>query len=136
MTGFNQLWAWYVRGFRPEKHCQFCLRGTLSAHLGRSKTVLDRTYVFDETANFNQLYICGVAAGPEAERGRKNLHLPLIPAEGEMHEETTYNGFNLVVTNARKLFIPEPLPALAHLGKHHYRCKNFRFGVEYYGYPW
>lgn len=68
-------------------------------------------------------------------RGKRNLHLPMVEAEGEGFEATTYNGSLWVVRNARMLEIPEPLPELAHLGNRHYRCKNFRFGVEYCVYP-
>lgn len=135
ISGFKHLWAWYVRGFNREVHCQKCLKGKRSLRISPDQTPLGVELIFDETENFNQLYICGVAAGPETERGVRNLHLALLEAPGETFEETTYNGFTLVLKNARRLVIPEPLPALSHLGDEHYRCKNFRFGVEYYGYP-
>ena len=136
VVGYTHLWAVYVRGFRPEVHCQDCFIGRRSEHLRHDKTMLGVTYDFDETENFNQLYICGFAAGPKNERGGRNLHFPLLVAEGESCEKTTLNGFTFRATNARELSIPEPLEALNHLGEEHYRCKNFRFGVEYYGYPW
>lgn len=135
LDGFNQLWAWYVRGFKHEVHCQDCLKGKRSLRVSRNQTPLGVELVFDETSNFHQLYICGVAAGPKTERGVRNLHLAIVEAPGETVEETTYTGFSLVLKNARRLVIPEPLPELSHLGDEHYRCKNFRFGVEYYGYP-
>jgi hypothetical protein len=90
---------------------------------------------FDETANFEQLYICGVALGPAVERKCRNLHLALRESPGSELEVVTHSGFNLLSRNAVRLSIPEPLPVLTHLGASHYRCCNFRFGVEYYGYP-
>lgn len=135
LDGFNQLWAWYVRGFDYKIHCQDCLKGKRSLRVSRNQTPLGVELIFDETSNFNQLYICGLASGPKAERRCRNLHLALVEAPGEEVQGFTYNGFWLVLKNAGRLVIPEPLPQLSHLGDDHYRCKNFRFGVEYYGYP-
>ena len=130
LDGFNQLWAWYVRGFNHEVHCQDCLKGKRSLRMSRNQTPLGVELVFDETTNFNQLYICGVAAGPKTERGGRNLHLALVEAPGETVEETTYTGFTLVLKNARRLTIPDPPRIIKGLPEEHHRCKNFRFGVE------
>jgi hypothetical protein len=135
IDGFRQLWAFYVRGFDPRKHCQPCFRGRRSQHLNRNQTMLGIEFVCDETDNFNQLYICGIASGSEKELWHRNFHLALVEAPGESLEEHTYNGFVFLVRNARRLAIPDPLDELSHLPRQHYRCKNFRFGVEYYGYP-
>jgi hypothetical protein len=135
ISGFNQFWAYYVRGFNHEVHCQPCLRGKRSAVVSRRETPLGVELVFNETENYNQLYICGLASGPKPERCNRNLHLALVEAHGEQIEEITYNGFSLLLGNVRRLMIPPPMPELSHLGVEHYRCKNFRFGVEYYGYP-
>jgi hypothetical protein len=134
VTGFLQLWAYYVRGFNPSKHCQPCLLGRRSRHVQRNATPLGKTIIFDETANFRQLYVCGLAAGPKVERKGRNLHLALKESPGSQLEVVTYNGFTLSIQDGERLHIPEPLPELAHLGEDHYRCCNFRFGVEYYGY--
>jgi hypothetical protein len=133
--GFNQLWAYYVRGFDPAKHCQECLVGQRSGHFQRVGTPVGVTMVFDECADFRQVYICGMAAGAKGLRGERNLHLAMVEEAGAEFAVTTYNGFELVVRNARRLVIPEKDPALAHLGEDHYGCKNFRFGVGYYGHP-
>jgi hypothetical protein len=135
IDGFRQLWAYYVRGFDPNEHCQLCLKGQRSKYLNRNQTPPGAELRFDETRNFNQLYICGIAMGSQKELWRRNLHLALVEAPGEQVEMTTYNDFLLVVNNARQISIPEPLAALSHLPVNHYRCKNFRFGVKYYGYP-
>jgi hypothetical protein len=135
LDGFNQLWAWYVRGFDYRIHCQDCLKGKRSLRVSRNQTPLGVELVFDETTNFNQLYICGVAAGPETERGVRNLHLAVVEAPGEEVEMTTYNGYTLSVKNAKQLTIPDPPTKIDGLPERHYRCKNFRFGVKYYGYP-
>lgn len=134
VTGFNQLWARYVTGFNPATHCQRCLRGQSSARVSKASMPLGVPLVFDERASFNQLYICGLAAGPKPMRRARNLHLPLIECAGSEVVVETYNGYRFAVQGAKRLAIPEASPDLAHLGVDHYRCCNFRFGVEYYGY--
>ena len=135
VTGFHQLWAFYVRGFRPDHHCQGCLVGTRSALLSRDGTPLGTKLVFDESADFNQLYVCGVASGPQTMRGERNFHLALEPAPRKSFQVRSYNGYVWRIRNGRLLSIPEPDAGLAHLGRSHYRCGNFRFGIKYYGYP-
>lgn len=134
VSGFNSLWAWYVSGFRPAVHCQACLEGERSARMGKLTTPLGAGLIFDEHP-FNQLYICGLASGPESGRRDKNLHLALKEITGAEFEHQSYNGFRFVIRNAERLLIPEPDPRLAHLGSSHCRCCNFRFGTRYYGYP-
>src|SRR5947208_2933960 len=76
IRGFGFFWGFYVNGFIPSKHCQPCFRGRRTA-LHTVSAASGREYRMDEMRRFPYLYVCGVAAGPKEERGRKNLHLPM-----------------------------------------------------------
>ncbi|HEY3439196.1 MAG TPA: hypothetical protein VGK29_00515 [Paludibaculum sp.] len=131
---FTSIWARYVRGFNQGTHCQKCLKGDTSHKISAAAPPLGTEIAFDETNNFDYLYVCGVARGPETERGKRNLHMPLKESPGQEWEMRIKTGFTLFVRNAELLTIPDKRPDLAHLGDRHYGCKNFRFGVGYYGY--
>lgn len=133
VTGFNQLWAMYVRGFNPDVHCQNCLRGQRSSRISRNATPAGVEIVLDETDRYDPVYICGLASGKKSERWFKNLHLPLEHAPGESFSKTLYNGFTVHVSNARLLnfdLLPE---GWLDLPREHVRCGNFRFGVRRLG---
>lgn len=57
VSGFNELWAYYVWGFKPEEHCQRCFQGRLSEHVNRAGMAVGETFVFDECQTFRQVYI-------------------------------------------------------------------------------
>jgi hypothetical protein len=131
IEGFRFLWAFYVNGYDPALHCQPCFRGALVQDFSTPTARSGQPVVLDRMSRYRYVYICGVASGPKAERGQKNLHLPLEYAEGHVEEATTYNGYTFRAHNARALIIP-PLPA-GWGGKpdEHTRCKNFQFAVAY-----
>jgi hypothetical protein len=80
------------------------------------------------------MYVCGVGSGPDEERWKQNLHMPLIFAPGENVTRTTYNGYVFTAQNAREVAIP-PLPeGWNGLERKTVRCKNFQFGVAQFGY--
>ncbi len=135
IQGFGLLWAYYVKSFKEAKHCQECFGGALAPNFNSRNAPSGVDLAFDEMDRFPFLYICGVANGPEKERGFRNLHLPVAYLEGGLVEKVTYNGYRFVLENAQEL----PIPALregfnGHTDKAHYRCKNYQFGVAYLGF--
>ena len=133
IEGFRFLWAFYVSGFRPDRHCQPCFRGRRVAEFATGTARSGHQYVFDQIDRYPYLYICGVGAGPVNLHGERNLHLPLEYCEGASVERTTWNGYRIRVDDARELPIP-PLPdGWRGLGPEFTRCRNYRFGVAYFG---
>ena len=94
-----------------------------------------REYVFDLMHRYPYLYICGVGRGPRHTLGGKNFHLALRHEEGAASTHGTYNGYSVAVQNAVALPIPELPVGWNGRDLETTRCKNFRFAVEYFGYP-
>ncbi len=133
IQGFRYFWAFYVNGFDPSTHCQPCFRGSLSRQLNTRTAESGRLYVMNERKTFRYLYICGVGVGPKKLLREKNFHLPLRLETGAREVVYTYNGYTVSVDNAVALPIPELAPGWQGLDLETARCKNFRFGVEYFG---
>lgn len=133
IQGFKQFWAFFVNGFRPEVHCQKCFRGSVSPQLNRRTAQSGRTYVMNERPTFPYLYLCGVGVGPKNLLYQKNIHLALRPEPGTREVCETYNGYIVAVENAVALPIPELPPGWQGRDSETTGCKNFRFGVKYFG---
>src|ERR1035437_5810609 len=133
IKGFALLWAFYVRGFKPDFHCQECFVGELASNFHSRNHLSGVEIKLDQTDDFRFVYICGVAKGPKDERWRTNLHFPLRFEAGASAETTTYNGYRIVAENAVQMRIPDLSEGWRGLPREHERCKNFRFGVEYFG---
>jgi hypothetical protein len=133
VEGFGLLWAYYVRGFRPEKHCQDCFVGELAKNFHSRNHASGVEIRFDQTDDYRFVYICGVAKGPEHARRCTNLHFPLRYDAGSRAEVFTYNGYRFVAENAAVVPIPDIAERWRGLPPVHARCKNFRFGLEYFG---
>ncbi len=132
IRGFSSLWAYYVKGFDSAHHCQACFKGALAKNFNTKTARSGAEIILERARDFPFVYVCGVASGPDALKGQRNLHLPLRFAERGIVERTTYNGYRIVVTNAEALSIP-PLPDYwMGLPDKYCRCKNFRFGVAYF----
>ena len=127
LTGFTHFWLRYVRGFSPHFHCQQSLRGTSDPRfrkgmpLGNPITLLD-FYRFD------YIYLCGVAPKP-----CPGLHLALKVSPGVLIETETYNGIRIRVEGASDLDIPSLPDGFAGMSRRFTRCRNWQFGVAYYG---
>jgi hypothetical protein len=133
ITGFRHFWAYYITGFNPRVHCQKCFKGKPSSRITKqSETGL--LYEMNEKQSFQYLYICGVGEGPKDLLYKKNFHLALRPSDGAATSAETYNGYTFEVTNAVALPIPELPENWNGLTREMTRCKNFRFGVEHFGY--
>jgi uncharacterized protein (DUF433 family) len=135
VAGFRWLWAWYVDGYHPDRHCQACFKGRPVENFDSLAVVGGAPAELVLSDRFEYVYVCGVGPGPRHELRWQNFHFPLKYTEGSVEEATTYNGYTFRVENASVLPIPE-LPA-GWKGKDeaHVRCKNFQFAVEYFGKP-
>ena len=135
IAGFRYLWAYYVNGYRADKHCQDCFIGspvpdftTETARVGHAVSLARNEYKY--------VYVCGFAAGPNSERYRRNFHLPLRYEEGKSVSAATYNNYIITAHNAVLLQIPALKPGTikdslgVELPEEHIRCKNFQFAVE------
>lgn len=131
IEGFRFLWAYYVKGYHPDRNCQPCFRGSPVKSF-TSKNATTGTTVFDRMASFPYLYICGVGINP-TERRLQNLHMPLAYEAGMTDVRTTYNGYVFRVENARILSISSLPDGWNGLPAVQTRCKNFQFAVEYFG---
>ena len=131
IDGFRFMWAFYVRGYKPEFHCQRCFIGRRVDEFSTPTASSGMTTVLDRLDRYPYVYICGVGAGAKAELRHRNLHLPLRYKEGGIVEKPTYNGYIFRAENAEAL----PIPALPDdwmgLERKHARCKNLQFAVAY-----
>jgi hypothetical protein len=135
IDGFRFLWAFYVNGYRPEKHCQPGLRGRRVPEFCTPTAEVGRAVSLDRMDRYPYVYVCGVGGGPKALLRDQNLHFPLEYAAGEVAEITTYNGYRFRAEHARQLEIPELPHGWDGRSEEHVRCKNFQFAVAYFGYP-
>ena len=126
-TGFRYVWLWYVHGFNPNVHCQKSLKGYPDRRFV-NKMPIGKSFELDNPGNYRHIYLCAEAVIQDA-----GLHFALLPEESAVAQVTTYNGIEIIATNARQLVIP-PLPD-GFGGKDHSftSCLNWQFGVEYYG---
>jgi hypothetical protein len=136
IEGFRFMWAFYVKGYRPEKHCQPGLIGRVVDDFKTSTAVSGRAVAFDRMDRYRYVYVCGVGSGGRHELAARNLHLPLRYEAGSVVTKTTYNGYVFTATDAEELPIPElPEGFLGSTDPEHLRCKNFRFAVSVFGAP-
>ncbi len=134
IEGFRFLWAFYVKGYNPGKHCQPGLIGSRVAEFCTSTAKTGRI-AFDRMHRYPYLYICGVGSGPKDQLRLKNFHLPLRFEEGGEVGATTYNGYCFRLTNAALVDVPQLPDDFDRKPREHARCKNFQFAVACFGYP-
>lgn len=133
IEGFHPIWAFYVKGFVPQKHCQACFRGEVAKNFNSTNAASGVDIALDRLDIASVVYICGVAKGPEPERKHRNLHFPVRHKLGARATLTTYNGYVLAVMNAEQLDIPALPDGWNRLPLKHTRCKNFQFAQAYFG---
>jgi hypothetical protein len=135
IQGFRFIWAYYVNGYKPERHCQPCFRGRLVGEFCTRTATSGTPITLNRMDRYPYVYICGVGVGPDKELRFKNFHLPLAYREGAVVEATSYNGYMFRAENA----VAVPIPALPAgwngLSDTHTRCRNFQFAVAAFGYP-
>jgi hypothetical protein len=135
IEGFRFFWAFYVKGYRPERHCQPCFRGKLVKEVCTATVRSGVEYRLDAIERYGYVYVCGVGTGPKAQLKDKNFHLPLRFREGGTVTATTWNGYTVTARNAEAVPIPALPEGWQGLSREHTRCKNFQFAVAQFGYP-
>lgn len=135
IRGFRFIWAFYVNGFRPERRCQPCFKGRRHEEFFTGNARSGRVYELDAMDRYPYVYICGVGIGPDNDRWKQNLHLPLVHAPGKIVSRTTYNGYGLTATDADEVLIPSLPEGWNGLDHKTVRCKNFQFAAAQFGYP-
>jgi hypothetical protein len=133
IEGFRFFWAYYVSGYRSDRHCQTCFRGAPVPEFSTRTVRSGLVHRFDRISRFPYLYICGVASGPRSQLASKNLHFPLQYEVGAVAEIETYNGYQLRAEHAVTLPIPELPEGWQGKSREHTRCKNYRFAVDRFG---
>jgi len=132
LYGFRYCWLMYTTGFDLSQHCLACLHGHRSQRVHNKIQIgPDHPVVCDESPTpFQAIYLCGVAS---CRKWEANLHVVFQPSEGDTFKRSTYNGFQVIVENARPIPFP-PLPdGWRGLGPKFTTCRNYRFGVYFYG---
>ena len=138
IEGFKFFWAYYVKGFRRDKHCQECFIGEGVPEFNSNTVAVGKVVTLDRMDEFKYVYVCGVGTGERSELYRRNFHLPLRYEEGCTVSAETWNGYIVTATNAVLLQVPALKPGQVQdasegdLGPEFTRCRNFQFGMEYF----
>jgi len=127
LSGFTQFWLRYVHGFSPHFHCQRSLRGVNDPRFRKGMNI-GRSFELKSPDTYQYIYLCGVTA-----RKYPGLHLALLPERNATAQDVTYNGIEISVTGARKLDIPNLPDGFADMSRAYTTCRNWQFGIEYYG---
>ncbi len=138
-AAFVWLWAKYVTGSNPEKHCTRSILCKYSKRLSAHNELLGQSprLTLDEGAvgTYSAIYVCGVAR----EGYRKhlnyphNLHTAILPRPGAS-DSFKFERWSMSVENGIFLPIP-PVAALASkyrpLPDEFTTCRIFRWSVVY-----
>lgn len=135
IKGFRFIWAYYVKSYKPDQHCQPCFIGARVPDFATPTAMSGRTVVLDRTHRYPYVYVCGVGVGPKTDRWKQNLHFPLRYEEGSVAEISSYNGYHFRTENAAQVAIPALPENWQGKDREHTRCKNFQFAVAAFGYP-
>lgn len=126
---FRFLWARYVIGFDPSKHCQLCLLGRTSARFKMGDFGVPAVIILDEFADFDFIYICGVAHG---QRWARNFHLAARHREGAEARGRCYTGQEIVLLNGELIEIPLLPDGFNGKNRSFTTCRNYQFGAAVY----
>ncbi len=126
LTGFRYFWLKYVSDFKSDVHCARCLIGPYSTAVSNDM-LTRRTIALNEVSGWDYLYLCGVSP-----KWPTNFHLAMKPGN-DIIKMKTYNGFEVVVTGAERMDIPSLPDGWNGLSKAFTTCRNYQFGVRYYG---
>jgi hypothetical protein len=132
LFGWRTLWVKYVAGFNPRVHCQDCLIGETDRSMAR-RLVPDQAFALSRAKHpidYDALYLCG---GHESWDWSKNLHLVAVPEEGATAEIIASTGSVFRISGARAIQIPPLALGYAGRAREFTTCRNWRFGVAYYG---
>jgi hypothetical protein len=131
LSGFvHGFWGKYVSGFRPEEHCQAGLLGPREKRVKQDMLIGKVLDLGKRAQTHEYFYVCGVTS-----RWKDNFHLAVRFEPEAVASAKTFNGFEVTILGARQLEIP-PLPdGFAGVLKSYSTCRNWQFGVEYFGLP-
>jgi hypothetical protein len=131
LEGFSKYtWAKEVHYFDDNFHCAKCLQGTMFRQVhGLMQTNTD---IHIQTTNLYSFYICGVAY---PYKWTNNMHLALIENPEQNAELQLYNGDVLEVLGAEQYVFDDQAARLLYpdRGPEFLTCRNFQFGVQYFG---
>jgi hypothetical protein len=130
IVGFGGFWGKTVEGFDDSVHCINCLIGHKIKEVNKHmRTNVPLEIMVHEGEAF---YLCGVTYPYE---WPLNLHLAVIAEEGAMAEKKMSNGDTAIIYGGRELPIDErfALEYYKDKGRLFYTCRNFQFGVQYFG---
>jgi hypothetical protein len=77
-------------------------------------------------------YLCGVASGRRALRGKRNLHLAVRPKQGSIATVKSFYGPTFTIHDAEEIVIQGPIETMPELDDTYTTCKNFRFATQMY----
>ena len=124
---FVQLWGVYVSGFKPERHCIYCLKGKKELQLHRE--MLDGDYVLKTDSPYFYLFAMGRVPKHET-----NVHLAVRPQAGSVASIGSVYGVTFTIRDAFVLRVDRLPGGWMGLGTDYTRCRNFQFGVQQFGY--
>jgi hypothetical protein len=138
---FVWLWAKYVTGFNPERHCTNSIRGRYSRKLSKHNKELTTSgvIVMDECHpdSYRAIYVCGVAKQGYAKKTNyeHNLHAAISPRPGAF-ETWSFEKWHLQIRGGAFLYIPnsaQELPArYRDLPPEYTTCRIFRWSACYF----
>jgi hypothetical protein len=124
---FVQLWGVYVSGFKPEKHCIYCLKGKKEVQLHRE--MHDGDYVLKTDSPYFYLFAMGRVPKHET-----NVHLAVRSQAGSVASIGSVYGVTFTIRDAFALRVDRLPDGWMGLGSDYTRCRNFQFGVQQFGY--
>jgi len=124
---FVQLWGMHVNGFRPEKHCIYCLKGRKEQQINRD--MVSEDYPLKTDAPYFYLFAMG-----RTPRRDTNVHLAVEPYPGAVASVGSLYGVTFTIRDARALRIDRLPKAWRGLDDSYTACRNFQFGVQMFGY--
>jgi hypothetical protein len=124
---FVQLWGIYVSGFKPDRHCMYCLKGRKESRL--HKTMGDDDLELATDAPYFYLFAMGRVPKHET-----NVHLAVRPQPGAIASVGSMYGATFTIHDAYALRVDRLPDGWLGLGTDFTRCRNFQFGVQQFGY--
>lgn len=124
---FVQLWGVHVEGFRPDKHCIYCLKGRKEVQIQRDMASGD--YQLQNGAPYFYLFAIG-----RTPRRDSNVHLAVQPYPGAVASIGSLYGVTFTIRDARALRVDRLPSGWNELDDSFTSCRNFQFGVHIFGY--
>ena len=124
---FVQLWVMHVSGFRPAKHCIYCLKGKHDRQIHRE--MQDGDYTLKTDSPYFYLFAMG-----RVPKHDTNVHLAVRPQEGCVASIGSVYGVTFTIRDAFALRVDRLPKGWMGLDDEYATCRNFQFGVQMFGY--